>query len=507
MRSFLLASTILLALLGTASAQAPKITPVQQTGIITPGHGVKWTATGIIADAGTAANGSFTSLGVTNNGGPGICVNSAPVTGPYNQLCFAVATNNAGTITLQNYGGASPQVLRIIVNGVVVPFSSSGPGTVVSLTAGAGITLSSNPCTTSCTITSTSTGGVTSLTAGNANIAFSASTGAITATPSLTPSYTTVTTSGLASVGSLASTGAISGTALTLNSGGGSGPATTGINFTNGDVAIAMSGNHVIGFDTLNNVSINNALCMVGAVGGCSNGAGTINATGIYVNNVAVGSGGAGVSSLTAGNANIAFSASTGAITATPSLTPSYTSMTLTGGGGGGGATTGINFTGGNVAISMSGTHVLGFDASNNVSVNNAFCMVGATNGCNNGAGTINATAYYVNNVLLSSGGTAGVNTQTTSYSLINTDNNKTVEMNCASACSLFVPSSLNNNIKMDIVATGVGAVQVVASGTTVGSRVGSTIFLSTQGSGATLYNNAGGSGANVWYVVGDIAP
>jgi len=61
---------------------------VQQSGTVTPGHAAMWTANGVIKDAGTAANGFLTSLGVTNNGGPGVCVNSGPITGPYNAMCL-----------------------------------------------------------------------------------------------------------------------------------------------------------------------------------------------------------------------------------------------------------------------------------------------------------------------------------------------------------------------------------------------------------------------------------
>src|SRR5215469_10744776 len=73
-----------IALLGTAHAQA-----VKQTGNVTPGHPARWSTTGTISDGGTAANGFLTGLGVQASG-PGICQNSGPVTGPYQQVCLNV---------------------------------------------------------------------------------------------------------------------------------------------------------------------------------------------------------------------------------------------------------------------------------------------------------------------------------------------------------------------------------------------------------------------------------
>jgi hypothetical protein len=95
----------------------PACAQVQQSGTVTPGHATRWVSPGVIGDAGTAASGLLTSLGVTNNGGQGICVNSAPITAPYNQICLSASTTGPGRLTLQNYGGASPQQLQFFANG------------------------------------------------------------------------------------------------------------------------------------------------------------------------------------------------------------------------------------------------------------------------------------------------------------------------------------------------------------------------------------------------------
>lgn len=110
-----IAVTALLASLLPATAQ------VRQSGTVTLGHAAMWTANGVIQDAGTAALGLLTSLGVTNNGGPGICIRSA-ASGPYNQLCMSVSTAAAAQISLQNFGGATAQSLAFDINGTVSTF-------------------------------------------------------------------------------------------------------------------------------------------------------------------------------------------------------------------------------------------------------------------------------------------------------------------------------------------------------------------------------------------------
>lgn len=117
-------------LLSSAHAQT-----VQQSGTITAGHAVRWITNGVIGDAGTAASGSLTSVGVTNNGGQGVCVNSAVTTAVgYNQLCLSVGTATAGVITLQNYGTAAAQALQFNVNGTVISLPSSPGQQIVTVT-------------------------------------------------------------------------------------------------------------------------------------------------------------------------------------------------------------------------------------------------------------------------------------------------------------------------------------------------------------------------------------
>lgn len=127
MKKFLAALFLLLA---SAPAVAQNGANVRQSGNVTPGHVPMWTTNGAIQDGGTAAQGFLTSLGVTNNGGPGICLNSAPITQPYNRMCLSVGSTGVASLTLEALGGATPQSFEIIVNGTVFPFPGIGLGDV-----------------------------------------------------------------------------------------------------------------------------------------------------------------------------------------------------------------------------------------------------------------------------------------------------------------------------------------------------------------------------------------
>jgi len=120
----------LLALMGVAHTQ-----PVQQSGNVTPGHAVMWIAPGIVIDAGTAASGFLSSIGVTTQG-PGICQNTAPITQAYSALCLGITPTQA-TLSVFSYNGASAVPLAFNINGVTYNFpytvgGITGPGTTVS---------------------------------------------------------------------------------------------------------------------------------------------------------------------------------------------------------------------------------------------------------------------------------------------------------------------------------------------------------------------------------------
>ena len=105
LRSSVLLTTFMVALVMAATAAKPQ--SVQQSGTITPGHGTCWTTNGVIQDCGTAVNSFLTSLGVTGQG-QSLCAQSAPITGPSNQICFNVSPTTL-QLTFNNLNGATGQ--------------------------------------------------------------------------------------------------------------------------------------------------------------------------------------------------------------------------------------------------------------------------------------------------------------------------------------------------------------------------------------------------------------
>ena len=100
-----------------------------------------------------------------------------------------------------------------------------------------------------------------------------------------------------------------------------------------------------------------------------------------------------------------------------------------------------------------------------------------------------------------------GVSATTTSLTVDATYNQKTLEANSTGAIVITLPNTVASAVKIDVVQMGNGTVQFVAgTGASVNSRVGNTIYMSAQYSGATVYNNSAGNLAQ-WIVVGDVAP
>lgn len=98
-------------------------------------------------------------------------------------------------------------------------------------------------------------------------------------------------------------------------------------------------------------------------------------------------------------------------------------------------------------------------------------------------------------------GGTV-LNEQTDSYSLLSSDNGKTVTLNKSTVVNLTVPSGLGLTAghRIDIIQLGAGQVTVVASGTTVNGTPG--LKLRAQYSAASLLC----VGTNSYVLIGDLA-
>lgn len=117
-------TSLLAALLLTTAAHGQS---VRQSGNVTPGHAASWTTNGVVQDAGTAASGKLTSLGVTAIG-PGYCQNTGPITAPFYQMCLGVTSGGAGSLSIAGFGGATNATMQFVINGnsYSFPFTVGG---------------------------------------------------------------------------------------------------------------------------------------------------------------------------------------------------------------------------------------------------------------------------------------------------------------------------------------------------------------------------------------------
>lgn len=111
---------------------------VRQSGTVTPGHVTCWTTSGIVQDCGTPGNpGASGGFGIVSGNQVSIGINSASITGAYEQLSFG-STPTGGWLQYMPFGGAPNEPFNIvapslnfIIGGVTTPFSSLIAGVVI----------------------------------------------------------------------------------------------------------------------------------------------------------------------------------------------------------------------------------------------------------------------------------------------------------------------------------------------------------------------------------------
>lgn len=311
---------------------------------------------------------SLTSVAV----GSGLAVvgSSLIVTGAQNPGSVSVGAPTGG-----NLGTGTVNATGVFINGVAVAGGLSVPNSgllggngsgFVSVTPSTGLTLSG---------------------------------GALSVTSPFNPTLVGIT-GGSINGTSIGSSGASTGSFTALNASG----TVTGSGFTNlfsSPVPIGSATPNSGAFTILNSsglASLNSAL--IGNATGGSQGSGTINATGVYVNGVAVAGGltvpnanivGGNGSSLTSVTVSTGLSFSGGALTVTNPYVPGAVAIT---GGTINGTPIGASLasTGGFTTLASSGQASL------------ASVVVGGATGGNEGAGTVNAAGLYVNGVAVAGG-------------------------------------------------------------------------------------------------------
>ena len=133
----------LLALLLCLLALPALAQSVQQSGTVTGGHPASWVSSGVIRDGGPATAGNLTNVGITANGGLPFCINTAVITGAYDEICLGLNASTYAYLTLQNYNTAVALPLKFTINGVTTQlFDASGNFTAVPT---GGVTATGSP--------------------------------------------------------------------------------------------------------------------------------------------------------------------------------------------------------------------------------------------------------------------------------------------------------------------------------------------------------------------------
>jgi hypothetical protein len=93
----------------------------QKSASITPSHQPPYgNTTGAIGDGGPALDGELKELGPTNIGMP-FCINDAPITSPYHQLCLGANALGGGLLSYTAHGGAPSLPIPCNINGQTTP--------------------------------------------------------------------------------------------------------------------------------------------------------------------------------------------------------------------------------------------------------------------------------------------------------------------------------------------------------------------------------------------------
>lgn len=115
-------------LLAATSAFAQSGVAVKQSGTnITPNTVPWWITSGVIGSGVSAADSPISSFGAT---GPICSLSARQSSGAWYALCIQANNSSNSTISLQNYGTATPRTLNFVINGTTYSFPFTATGVV-----------------------------------------------------------------------------------------------------------------------------------------------------------------------------------------------------------------------------------------------------------------------------------------------------------------------------------------------------------------------------------------
>jgi hypothetical protein len=154
-RLIMLAGLLGPAMLAPRFAQAQ---PVQQSGSVTPSHLSMWTTTGVVQDAGAAANPFATTGGIRSSNAQSWCIQSGPPTAAYISMCMGMVPGTGAIFTINPFGGATNEPYRFLEGtGIIVGTATGGAEGVGTLNA-QGLYINGVPVGTGGTITGVTAG-------------------------------------------------------------------------------------------------------------------------------------------------------------------------------------------------------------------------------------------------------------------------------------------------------------------------------------------------------------
>jgi hypothetical protein len=124
---------------GSAWAQQGGQGAMIQGGAVSRGHApvaiqAQGPSANIYGDGGTALDGAFTELGITNSGTP-FCITDVPRTtmGGYHQLCIGANSLGGGLLSYNAYNGAAQLPFDCVINGVQITNCLTGSAAVSNI--------------------------------------------------------------------------------------------------------------------------------------------------------------------------------------------------------------------------------------------------------------------------------------------------------------------------------------------------------------------------------------
>jgi hypothetical protein len=103
---------------------------IVQSGPIIPGRVPVFVDNGVVQDSGPASGGAIGQIGIQNDGGLAIGINSGPADGPFVQLGMTVDADGAVTFSVNGFNGAPTTELLFNINGVTYAFNPSLVGNI-----------------------------------------------------------------------------------------------------------------------------------------------------------------------------------------------------------------------------------------------------------------------------------------------------------------------------------------------------------------------------------------